>query len=217
MKDQESIIGMGSLSSNLSAPPPNSVYYGMSVHPNRRKLGTVAMKAFGDLKQLLNYGIILPPAEHLIGGWRAFRPKLRDQNQQKIADLKKAVEKSHEVLASVQTFAIFPDKVIVDRTKITIIKRNSLWSTDVISIQVEDILNVSSSVGLLFGSLTIASRVMSTTDHFQITMLWRGDAIDLKHIIQGYAIAKHTTIDTDQLSRNQMLETLRELGHDSGM
>lgn len=135
------------------------------------------------------------------------------------SNLKKAVQQAHEVLARANTVfpvTLFPDTVLVDRTKVTIIRRNFFWSEDVMSIRIEDVLNVSASVGPLFGSLTIASRVMSTTDHFQINHFWREDASHLKHIIQGYVIAQHNNIDTAHLSKSELIETLQELGHDSG-
>jgi predicted nuclease of restriction endonuclease-like RecB superfamily len=175
------------------------------------KLGAVATKAFGELKTFLNQEVVLPSAVRL-----PYSRKIENELQ-KIEDLKKQVRKSHEVLVAAQTITLFPDEIVVDRTKVTIIKRYSFWSTDVISIQIEDVLNVSASIGILFGSLSIASRVMNTTDHFDVHLLWRRDAIELKQIIQGYAIAKHSGVDVGDLPREEMIETLRELGHDTGM
>ncbi len=139
-------------------------------------------------------------------------PKVKREN------LKKIVSQSHEVLMSANTVfpvTLFPDTVTVDRTKVTITRRDFFWSSDVLSIRIEDVLNVQVSVGPLFGSLTIASRVMSTVDHFQINHFWRNDAIRLKHIIQGYVIAQHNKIDTSHLSKKDLIETLVELGTDS--
>lgn len=134
--------------------------------------------------------------------------------------LKNIVTKSHEVLMSANTvfpITLFPDTVTVDRTKITITRRDFFWTSDVISFRIEDVLNVSASVGPFFGALTIASRVMSTVDHFKINHLWRNDAIRLKHIIQGYVIAQHNSIDTAHLPTKELIDTLRELGHDATM
>jgi hypothetical protein len=103
----------------------------------------------------------------------------------------------------------------VDRTKVTITRRDFFWSSDVMSFRIEDVLNVAASTGPLFGSLTIASRVMSSVDHFKITNFWRSDAIKLKQIIQGYVIAQHNKIDTAHLDKRDLIETLMELGHDS--
>lgn len=143
---------------------------------------------------------------------------MKNTNDQRHNELKKIVSQSHEVLVSANTvfpLTLFPDTVTVDRTKVTITRRDFFWSSDVMSIRIEDVLNVSASVGPLFGSLTIASRVMSTIDHFQINHFWRNDAIRLKHIIQGYVIAQHNNIDTAHLSKNDLIDTLLELGIDS--
>ena len=159
---------------------------------------------------------------------RLITPKPREEagaaaesrSEDKGRDLKKIVSQSHEVLMSsnsVFPITLFPSSVTLDRTKITITRRDFFWSSDVMSIRVEDVLNVQVSVGPLFGSLTIASRVMSTVDHFKISHLWRGDSIRLKHIIQGYVIAQHNKIDTSHLSKDDLIETLIELGHDTNM
>ncbi len=126
------------------------------------------------------------------------------------------VRKSHEILASARTvflIKLFPDDIVIDRTKITITKRSFFWSSSVVSIRVEDILNVSTDVGPLFGSVSIASRVMNSIDHFQISYLWRGDAIYIKHIIQGYVFALQNNVDVGKLPKKELLDMLNELGH----
>lgn len=141
-----------------------------------------------------------------------------DKAKKEADELKELVSRSHELLVSANTvfpLTLFPDTIALDRTKVTITKRDFFWSSDVMSIRIEDVLNVSVSVGPLFGSLTIASRVMSTVDHFRIDHFWRRDAIRLKHIIQGYVIAQHNDIDTAHLEKKELIETLMELGHDS--
>ena len=193
-----------------------------------RKLGNVATRSpfLHDVKSFLNQEIVLPSSDQLFNN--TFQPRddqaKNSQSQQKqiekAKDLKKIVEQSHEVLMSANTvfpISLFPDTVTVDRTKVTIIKRDFFWSSDVMSIRIEDVLNVSATVGPLFASLTVASRVMSTVDHFRIDHFWRNDAIRLKHIIQGYVIAQHNKIDTAHLSKKELIETLVELGNDSNV
>lgn len=131
-------------------------------------------------------------------------------------DLEKIISQSHEVLIEASTVfpvTLFPDTVIVDRTKVTIVKRDFFWSSDTMTFRIEDVLNAEVTVGPLFGSLTIASRVMSTTDHFRIDHFWRKDAMNLKRIIQGYIIAQHNKIDVAHLSRDELVKTLSELGY----
>lgn len=135
-------------------------------------------------------------------------------------NLNKIVRKSHQLLAGAQTVILpmnlFPDSVIVDRTKVTITKRTFFWTSSVISIRIEDVLNIACSTGPIFGSLTISSRVMNSTDHYEIDYFWRRDAIYLKQIIQGYVIAQHNQIETSHLDRRNLINTLLELGRDSG-
>lgn len=133
--------------------------------------------------------------------------------------LRKIVRKSHQLLASAQTVILpinlFPDSVTVDRTKVTITKRTFFWSSSVISIRIEDVLNIACSTGPIFGSLTVSSRVMNSTDHYEIDYFWRKDALYLKQLIQGYVIAQHNQIETSHLDRRELVKTLLDLGNDS--
>jgi hypothetical protein len=138
--------------------------------------------------------------------------------QKRFEDLKKKVKRSHEVLFSATTvfpMTLFPDSVTIDRTKATIHRRNFFFVSDVMSIRIEDILNVSCGVGPLFGSITITSRIMSSEDRFTINFFWRQDAVRLKHVLQGYVIALQNNFECDHLGRQELLEMLSELGHDS--
>lgn len=190
-----------------------------------RQLGSVATASsfINDVKSFMNQEIPLPTAHQLLGTPFQQRTMGRiglaqEGAKEKAEDLKKLVAQSHEVLMTANTvfpITLFPDTVTVDRTKVTITRRDFFWSSDVMSIRIEDVLNVTATVGPLFGSLTVASRVMSTIDHFKINHFWRTDAIRLKHIIQGYVIAQHNKIDTAHLERGELIDTLMELGHDS--
>ena len=130
----------------------------------------------------------------------------------------KAVEQSQEILAGAKTVILptnlFPDTVTVDRMKVTINLWEFLWSHRIVTLLIEDILNVAANTGLLFGSLTISTRVMNSTDHFVIMGFWNKDALRLKHIIQGYMIALHQGIDVSSLSTERLVRKLNELGND---
>jgi hypothetical protein len=202
------------------APPIRASTYELLVRQSK-KLGSVATRAFHDMKHMLNQEITLPHAGHFLNNFPRITLTHQSKKQRDLdaaATLRKVVKKSHEVLGSASTVfpvKLFPDSIVVDRTKISMTKRDFFWSSNVISFQIEDVLNVSCGIGPLFGSLTIASRVMSSVDHFRIDHLWRSDAIFLKHLIQGHIIAKNNKLETDGLSRKEMVETLCELGIDS--
>lgn len=135
-------------------------------------------------------------------------------------DLEEVLVRSNQVLATATTIfplTLFPDTIVLDRTKLTVTRRNFFLSEDVMSIRIEDILNVSATVGPFFGSITIATRVMSTDDHFMVKNFLREDVMHLKHMIQGYVIARHNNIACDHLNYDELVHTLRELGHESNM
>ena len=180
-----------------------------------RKMGRVASRSYDVTREFLKQDISRLHPEQLLS---PLRSKRTDRDRADIK-LKKIVAQSHEVLAAAQTVILpvnlFPDSVVVDRTKVTITKKTFFWSSEVISIRIEDVFNVSTSVGPLFGSLTVSSRIMNSTDHFQINYFWRHDAVHLKNILQGYMIALHNDIEVSHLSRGELIETLTELGHDS--
>lgn len=179
-----------------------------------KSLGVIAMRAVYTTRRFLDSEITT----------NGFRPTLvapedgHARNLRKIDRLRNMARRSHEVLVSVNTvfpLTFFIDTVIVDRLKVTIIYRTFFFTAKTISIRIEDILNVTCSVGPFFGSVMISSRVMNSTDHFEVSRMWRYDAIFLKDIIQGYMIAIHNQVDTNQLSREELIEHLTELGHES--
>lgn len=140
-----------------------------------------------------------------------------EQPRKNPASVKEMVKLSNEVLASASTvFPIdpFPDSIVLDRTTLNITKRTFFFSNDTLSIRIEDILNAHVNVGPFLGSLTIASRILSSEDHFTVNNLWRKDAIHLKHMIQGYIIALHNEIEISHLSKQELIDTISELGHD---
>lgn len=221
----DSTSRVGSQQSSEKTQPRSPRTYNFLLRLSRR-LGSVATASsfLHDVKAFMSQEIPLPTAHQLFptpfqrSQAENSAQSPREREKEKAEDLKKIVAQSHEVLMSANTvfpITLFPDTVTVDRTKVTITRRDFFWSSDVMSIRIEDVLNVTATVGPLFGSLTVASRVMSTIDHFKINHFWRTDAIRLKHIIQGYVIAQHNKIDTAHLGHKELIETLLELGHDS--
>ena len=187
-----------------------------------RRLGKVAARPIVTARDVLTKERPLPTTEQLFGTATPLsdlKPKSKQpKDDHSGPSLKTIVRQSHEILAQASTifpFTLFPDSVIVDRTKVTIIKRNFFWSEDVVSIRIEDVLNATSGVDPIFGSLNVSSRVMNSTDHYQIKFLWKRDAMHLKHLIQGYVIAQHNDIDVSHLDRNELIKTLCELGDDT--
>jgi|JI10StandDraft_1071094.scaffolds.fasta_scaffold06688_7 hypothetical protein len=181
------------------------------------RIGHIATRALMITQNALNKDVTRPsPMPQFIRTLVSIRSNPQSKGQSS-SEIGKLVERSNEVLARATTvfpLDIFPSSVTLDRTKLTITRRG-LFSSDVMSIRIEDILSVSAAIGPLFGSLTIATRVLSSDDHFVIRRFTREDAVHLKHVIQGFVIARHNTILCDHLEREELIETLMELGRDS--
>lgn len=126
---------------------------------------------------------------------------------------------AQEVLHEADTvfpFILFPDTISVDRVKVTVTKRQFFFTAQIISIQIEDILNVGANTGPFFGSIKLWTRFF-TEKPLAINYLSRHDAAEIKRILQGYIIARHKKIDTSNVPRGQLKPLLQQLGEDSSV
>lgn len=191
-----------------------------TLHMTANKIGKIATRAenffltpihfnteaFGDrLKELL-------PKHHA-------NPAIEQPGQTTdMQKIKEVVNRSHEVIMRARTvwpFTLFRDHIIVDRSKVTIMIKDFFFVDRTISIRLEDILNIKASFGPFFGSITIVVRVLNSEDHHSIAFLWRDDAVKLKNILQGYIIALNNNIACTDQTKEELVETLMELGQEN--
>jgi len=131
-------------------------------------------------------------------------------------ELSQAIEGSNQVLAQASTVLVpFPDTMTIDRAKVTITKRSFFRMAEVMSIRIEDILNVNCSVGPFLGTVTVISRVLNVDQATEIGKFWRSDAKRLKRITQGYVIALQRNIDCSALETKELAMLLEQLGGDN--
>jgi hypothetical protein len=142
-----------------------------------------------------------------------------DPDKQKAAqELVDTLGDSQDILVSATTvfpLTLFPDTISVDRTKITITHRNFLKAGEVLSIAIEDVLNITASVGPFFGKIILSTRFFDPNKPYQVDHFWRDDALKIKRIVQGYLIARQKEIDTSALSSQELAKTLDELGKEN--
>ena len=182
--------------------------------PRTLWLGKTALDKAQDLREFLHNDMYVPRISSSRHGYETKKA----EREAEIDHLKQVISQSKQVIARVRTIfplTFFPDDIILDRTKVTIIQRNFFWSSNVLSVRIEDILNVKCSIGPLFGAVTISIRVMNSVDHFEVDHLWRRDAIEIKRLIQGYMFAKHSEVNLNNFPISQVVKTLEELGEDS--
>ncbi len=122
--------------------------------------------------------------------------------------------KSHEILFKANTvfpFTLFPDTVTLDREKLTFANRFFFFVAKITSVPVRDILSVEADIGPFFGSVYTASRYFITNPK-SINWLWRGDAIKLQRLLQGYIIAHEQEIDCADIEKDKLIALLNDLG-----
>lgn len=130
-------------------------------------------------------------------------------------ELKDAIWDSSEVLIKVNTvLTLFPDTMAIDRTKLTVTKRDFFNTSEVMSIRIEDILNVTANAGPFFGSLKVVSRILNNERPFRIGLFFKKDTLKLKRILQGYVIALQKNIDCSSLGTKELANLLDKLGQD---
>ena len=130
-------------------------------------------------------------------------------------ELQQAIVGSNTVLAKADTtMTLFPDTLCVDRAKVTLSKRLFFRAAEVVSMRIEDILNVTATVGPFFGTVKIVSRVLNDEKPIEVGKFWRADAVRLKRVIQGYVIALQRNIDCSVLPTKELADKLYQLGED---
>ena len=131
--------------------------------------------------------------------------------------LSEAIGHSQDMLFTATTvfpFNLFPDSVAVDREKVTIINRTFFKTAEIISLRIEDVLNVMADVGPFFGAVKIQTRFFDAAS-YSIKFLRRGDALKLTRILHGYVIAKQKDIDCDAFTADELSTLLNEIGQGS--
>lgn len=216
--DEDESLRMNNLpieDNKKSSPTPYELLIRQS-----RKMGGLATRTYDVTKEFLKKDVqdFSPRRPEAVLFGRKTNSK-KGVSTSEVEHIEEVVKLSHEILASARTVVLpvnlFTDSITVDRTKVTITKRAFFWTSQVITTRIEDILSVTSNFGPLFGSLTISTRIMNSTDHYEVNYFWRKDAEYIKRIIQGYVIAQHNSIETKHLSRKDLIDTLLELGQDS--
>lgn len=154
-----------------------------------------------------------PPAPH---GNPAAQPSPDSEATKR--ELEQAIAGSHEVLCTATTlfpFSIFPDTFTLDRAKLTVTHRTFFGVADVTSIRIEDILNVTATIGPILGSVKIVSRVFNVEKPYVIDKFKRNDALRIKRITQGYVIALQREIDCSSMPTPELAAMLEKLGTDA--
>lgn len=137
----------------------------------------------------------------------------QDNEKSDKSKLEDAVKESHGILARATTvfpFTPFPDTVVIDRHKLTIVRRH-LGTQQALSVPIENIKNVQADMGPIFGTLTIISDQFVNSEQ-KLEYLRRGDVEKIQKMVQGIVMATKEDIDVSEVDPDQLKALLTELG-----
>jgi hypothetical protein len=145
---------------------------------------------------------------------RAFAPQSNSQEQPEIA-LQKVIKESNEILVTASTIGpIHKNALTLTRTKLFGEERAGLGNVSVMSVRIEDVLNVNGEVGPVSGFIEISTKFTSPGKPYRIGSFHRKDVLKLKRIIQGYIIALQKNINTSPIPLPELSQMLYDLGED---
>jgi hypothetical protein len=141
--------------------------------------------------------------------------QLADKNKRLDKNLVEGlVKKSNRILATISTygfpFNLFPDTINVEEGRITIIRRNFLFSSRVHSVDIKNISNIFINVAPFFAQLVIVSKTFKENE-IRIKYLRKEEAVFARRIIEGLRIFESKQIDTSNYTKKELVAKLEEL------
>ena len=130
--------------------------------------------------------------------------------EKELDSLVKTVKYQLHEAKGVFPFDFFPDSVIVDLNKVTIINR-FLFSKNAYPVLIEDIKTVNDFHGILFSSLTFEVSGFETNPA-PVKWLWQKDAQKVRRYILAIKEARKRNIDLEALKHSEIKEKLEEIG-----
>lgn len=124
-----------------------------------------------------------------------------------------ALDRAQTVLyhcKSVFPFDFFPNDLIIDLSKVTVVKRNFFMSGSTQSVYMRDIVDVEVATGPFFSSLAVVDMYYAQ-NKMEINYLKRGEAMKAREIILGVVAAIKLNVNITTLEGDDMLGRIREL------
>lgn len=140
------------------------------------------------------------------------KPSPKEKSEQ---SLQKAIDDSNEILVTASTIGlVHKNTLTLSRTKLFGEIRLGLKNVSVMSVRIEDVLNVNGEVGPISGFVDISTKFTSSDSPYHIGPFHRKDVLKLKRIIQGYIIALQKKIDLSPIPTPELISMLYKLGED---
>ncbi len=119
-----------------------------------------------------------------------------------------------EPLLTIQTvfpFRLFPCVIKLDREKLTISNHLFFFTREVENLLIKDLVSITTTENLFFASVVVVSG-LRLNRRIGSAFFWNEDARKLRRLCEGLRIALREGIDVMQISRNELLNKLEEIG-----
>lgn len=145
-----------------------------------------------------------------------YEPLVLGNHHKKLEEMADGSQRVLMRLSSKKPFDLFPDQLIIDENKVSIIHRE-LGITDTHTVFIENISYVTVNTGLLAATLHITD---STSERFPVLLsiqwLKKNDAIRARKLIHGLMIAKKVGINFTGFDINMLIHECERLGEVKG-
>jgi hypothetical protein len=147
----------------------------------------------------------------------------KEENKQRF----EAIAARHDIelfrAKSVFPFALFPDTIIIDTTKVSVSKKQLFATEYITTIPLKDLSDVNVQTVLFLASLGIkympqaSSPGMNEAIAVNIPNMKREDAIRAKNILKGILVARAEEIDIAKLEPEDVKHVIEKFGHSEGV
>lgn len=123
------------------------------------------------------------------------------------------VKRSHTIIYKTRTifpFDFFPNDLIIDLTKVTLVTRNFFFSGQTQSVYIKDIMDVIIETGPFFSTLRIVDSGF-VQNKLSVKYLTRKSATRAREVIEGLIAAAKAGVDMTKIGRAEVLDRLPEL------
>jgi hypothetical protein len=139
----------------------------------------------------------------------------QQQPDESLQALNRAIWDSNEVLVTASTISkLHKDSLTLNRAKLFAEKKSTLGTVDDISVRIEDVLNITATLGPISGMIKIDTKFTTPGSPYVIGPFKRKDTLRLKRIIQGYVIALQRRIDLNMVPTSELINDLYAIGED---
>lgn len=120
-------------------------------------------------------------------------------------------------------FDLFPDDIIIDTTKVTIVKKQMFATEHVMTIPLKDLSDIHVQTALFLASITIKYMPHSSNPGMlepveaRVVNLRRQDAIRAKNILKGILVAQSEEIDFTKLAPEEIVNMIEKFGNSEGV